>query len=97
MALLRGRMLDGLVAVLVVWGVSILTLPLLNQFCLGNDTQRCSVALAHPTITVFRPRDPYWLFNRMIWFCAGLLLLTAGLWLARRDETLAEAARGGEA
>jgi hypothetical protein len=96
-ALVRGRMLDGMAAVLALWGVSIVLLPLVIRLCDGAGTQRCALALAHPMMTTMRPNDPNWLLNRALWLGIGGASLIIGLWLARREEQLAEGARGGDA
>lgn len=95
-SLLRGRMLDGITAVLGLWGLTLLSMPLLNTAC-EHSGARCTAALASLTLTLLRPDDLNWQRNRLLWLGIGAALLALGIFLANREERLSEGARGGEA
>jgi hypothetical protein len=92
-SLLRGRMLDGLTAVLGAWGATLFSIPVVTQVCAQAPGEHCAAALLSPAMTHIWPLDPNWLLNRLIWSGLGLLLLGAGLLLAGDEERLVEATR----
>jgi hypothetical protein len=95
-ALVRGYLMDGLVAVMGILGWMLLTMLYVGYACPEGPAERCAIALVTPAMTLLRPSDPLWLFNRLIWSVIGLLLLATGLALTGREEQLVEAARAGE-
>jgi hypothetical protein len=91
-ALLRGRMLDGVLASLGFMGVSLTLLPLIPQLCAaGGPGEPCPGWLASPMMTLGNPMDAYWPLNRLVWLLLGLVLLGLSLRLARREEALLQA------
>ena len=92
-ALVRGRALDSLTAVLGAWGAMMATIPLVGQACALATGPRCAAALLSPAMTMIRPMDAYWPLNRLIWSGLGISLLGIGLLMARDEERLVEASR----
>ena len=92
-SLVRGRMSDGLTAVLGAWGAMLVSIPIVDRACLLLAGKRCVGALFCPALTQIRPLDGNWALNRLIWLSAGLLLLGIGLALAGDEERLVGASR----
>jgi hypothetical protein len=88
-ALLRGRMLDAILSVLGVMGVSLMLLPSIPLLCKGNAPGTpCIGWLASPIMTLGSATDAYWPVNRLLWLILGAALLALSLKLARREEPL---------
>jgi len=88
-ALLRGRMLDGVMAVSIAFGASLLSPLQIQRLCAGRlEGTACAGWLACPTLTLANPLEPYWPLNRLLWLGLGFGLLAASLFLARREEPL---------
>lgn len=92
-ALVRGRILDGLAAVLGAWGAMLITMPFITTICEETAAQSCAVAVFSPAMTVLRPLDAGWGLNRGVWGSVGLILLMCGIILARNEERLVNVAR----
>jgi hypothetical protein len=88
-ALLRGRMLDGVMAVSIAFGASLLSPLQIQRLCAGRpEGTACAGWLACPTLTLANPLEPYWPLNRLLWLGLGFGLLAASLVLAQREEPL---------
>ena len=87
-ALLRGRTLDGSLAVLGVCGFFLITTPLLLSACADLQGDACPWALFTPLLTYLQPQAPAWLASRLLWLCLGFLLLLISLRLSGREELL---------
>ena len=88
-ALLRGRMLDGVIACLVAGGGSLLCIPLITSLCESASLEKgCSAAIFLPMMTSSLPLDPYWPANRVFWLFIGASLLGMSAWLTRQSERL---------
>lgn len=88
-ALLRGRMMDGVLASLGVMGISLTLLLQIPQLCAANAPGApCPAWLASPMMTLGNPVDAFWPLNRLVWLLLGLALLGLSLRLARREEAL---------
>ncbi len=87
-ALLRGRMLDGVLTVLGVMGLSLMSLPQMPILCTGSPPGACIWWLANPLMTLGNPADAYWPLNRLLWLFLGAGLLALSFRLARREEAL---------
>jgi hypothetical protein len=88
-ALLRGRMLDGVLAISIAIGASLLSPLQIQRLCAGRpEGTACAGWLACPTLTFANPLEPYWPLNRLLWLALGVGLLAASLALARREEPL---------
>ena len=88
-SLLRGRMQDGVLAVLGSMGVSVMLMSQIPRLCEGNlPGMPCIGWLASPMMTLGNPGDAYWPLNRLLWLGLGLALLALSLRLAQREEAL---------
>jgi hypothetical protein len=88
-ALLRGKMLDGVLAVLGVMGVSLMMVTQIPRLCAGNAPGTpCIGWLASPMMTLGNPTDAYWPINRLLWLLLGVALLSLSLRLVRREEAI---------
>ena len=88
-SLLRGKMLDGALAVLGVMGASLMLLPQIPRLCAANPpTAPCIWWLVSPLMTLGNPGDAYWPLNRLLWLFVGLGLLALSRSLTRREEPL---------
>ena len=88
-ALLRGRMLDGVMAVSIAFGASLLSPLQIQRLCAGRPAgTACAGWLACPTLTLANPLEPTWPLNRLLWLTLGFGLLVASLVLAKREEPL---------
>jgi hypothetical protein len=88
-ALLRGRMLDGILATMGMMGLSLIMLPLIPRGCAGNPAgTACAWWLASPIMTLGNAADAFWPLNRLTWLGAGLALLAISYILAQREEPL---------
>jgi hypothetical protein len=88
-ALLRGRMLDGVLATLGTMGVSLIALPQIPRVCAGSaQGADCMWWLASPLMTMGNPLTDLWPLNRLIWLGLGVLLIALSLKLAQREEPL---------
>lgn len=88
-ALLRGRMLDGALAVILAVSAALLTLTQIPQLCPQASQQlACPGWLLSPTMTIGAAIDRYWGLNRLVWLAVGVGLLALSLRLARREEPL---------
>ncbi len=87
-ALWRGRALDGVMAVTVLMGGSLMLLPQVPRACAGNVSPDSAMWLASPLMTLGRPDDGFWALNRVVWLGAGVGMVVLSLFLARREEVL---------
>jgi hypothetical protein len=88
-SLLRGKMLDGALAVLAVMGISLMLLPQIPRLCAANPPGvPCIGWLASPLMTLGSPGDAYWPLNRLVWLFLGIGLLALSQRLACREEPL---------
>jgi hypothetical protein len=93
-SLLRGKMLDGALAVLGGMGASLMLLPLISRQCAARQCAAhapqapCMYWLSSPMMTLANPGDLYWPLNRLLWLCVGLGLLALSLRLTQRKERL---------
>jgi hypothetical protein len=88
-ALLRGRMLDGALAISIAIGASLLSPLQIQRLCAGRpEGTACAGWLPCPTLTLANPLEPYWPLNRLLWLGLGVGLLLASLFLAQREEPL---------
>ena len=88
-ALIRGRMLDGVIVCLIVSVVALLSGPILAASCQGSPLiAGCWLAVLNPLMTSSTPYDPFWPVNRVLWFILGVLLVGASLLLAGQGERL---------
>lgn len=88
-ALLRGRMLDGVLAVFIAFGASLLSPLQIQRLCAGHPAgTACAWWLACPTLTLASPLEPFWPHNRLLWLGLGVGLLAVSLVLAQREESL---------
>lgn len=90
-ALLRGRTMDGSLAVLAVCGFFLITTPLLLSACADLQGDACAWVLFTPLLTYIQPQATYWLASRLLWLCLGFLLLLISLRLSGHEETLIQA------
>lgn len=92
-SLVRGKVVDGILAVLLVWLASASSRLMAAVFCQDIPMdQACSAALLSPALTSVRPFDPNWLLNRLIWLTTGLFFLGFSALLAGNEERLAKVA-----
>lgn len=92
-SLARGKVVDGILAVLLVWLASVFSRQLVGLFCQEIPVdQACSAALLSPALTSVRPFDPNWLLNRLIWLVTGLFFLGFSARLAGNEERLVKIA-----
>jgi len=88
-ALLRGRMLDGVLATLGTMGTSLIALPQIPSLCAGSAQDAdCMWWLASPLMTMGNPQSALWPLNRLIWLGLGVVLFALSLKLAQREEPL---------
>ena len=88
-ALIRGRMLDGVIVCLIISVVALFSGPLLAARCQGPPLiAGCWLAVLNPLMTSSIPYDPFWPANRVLWFVSGALLVGASLLLAGQGERL---------
>lgn len=87
-ALLRGRALDGSLAVVGACGFFLVVTPMLVSPCRELQGNACPKALLTPLITFILPQAPNWLANRFLWLSLGILLLLVSLRLSGREEHL---------
>lgn len=87
-ALLRGRALDGSLAVLAVCGFFLITTPLLLSACADHQGDVCIWVFFTPLLTYLQPQAPGWLASRLLWLCLGFLLLLISLRFSGREEQL---------
>jgi hypothetical protein len=88
-ALLRGRMLDGILVTLGTMGLSLIALPQIPRLCAGAaQAAECTWWLVSPLMTMGNPQAALWPLNRLIWFGLGAFLLAISLKLAQREEPL---------
>lgn len=92
-SLLRGKMQDGVLAILGSMGVSVILLSQIPRLCAANppgasDGSPCIGWLASPMMTLGASGDAYWRVNRLLWLGLGLALLALSLRLAQREEPL---------
>jgi hypothetical protein len=88
-ALLRGRMLDGVLVTFGAMGVSLIALPQIPNLCaLSAQGADCLWWLASPLMTMGNPQAALWPLNRLIWLGLGAVLLALSLKLAQREEPL---------
>jgi hypothetical protein len=88
-SLIRGKISEGMMAVLGVMGTSLLVMAQIPRWCAGLDpTQPCILWLASPFMTLGNAGDAYWPINRIFWLLCGVILLAATLRLAQREEPL---------
>lgn len=88
-SLLRGRMQDGVLAVLGSMGASVMLISQIPRLCEGNPPgSPCIGWLASPMMTLGSPGDAYWPVNRLLWLGLGLVLLALSLRLTQREEAL---------
>jgi hypothetical protein len=88
-ALLRGRMLDGILATMGMMGMSLILLPLIPRGCAEDPAgTACAWWLASPIMTLGNATDAFWPLNRLTWLGAGLALLAISFILAQREEPL---------
>lgn len=84
---LRGRMLDGALAVSLVICASLLLISQYPRLCPQPEQDgACLAWLLSPTMTLGSAGDAYWGLNRLLWLGMGGLLLAISLRLARREE-----------
>lgn len=88
-SLLRGKMLDGVLAVLGAMCASLMLLTQIPRLCASNSPgEPCIWWLASPVMTLGSPDDVYWPLNRLVWLFVGLSLLALSRSLAQREEPL---------
>ena len=88
-SLVRGKMLDGGMAALVVMGGSLMLMAQIPRLCASAEPDApCIWWLASPMMTLANPTDIYWPLNRLFWLFLGAGLLALSLRLARREEPL---------
>jgi hypothetical protein len=88
-ALLRGRMLDGILVTFGAMGVSLIALPQIPRLCAGSaQGANCIWWLASPLMTMGNPQAALWPLNRLIWLGLGAVLFALSLKLAQREEPL---------
>jgi len=88
-SLVRGKMLDGALAVLGTMGGSLMILAQIPLLCAGAAPGApCAWWLASPMMTLGNPGEAYWPLNRIFWLFLGVGLLALSLRLARREEPL---------
>ncbi len=92
-AMLRGQALDGVAAVLVLWALSLFSIPYLDSVCTQNP---CKQVLLSPALSLIRPHDAHWPLNRGILAATGGLLVLVGLALAGAEEHLLRASQAEE-
>lgn len=92
-ALLRGRMLQGGLVVIAWMGGSLIAVPITTRGCAGISSDAiCGWWLLNPLATLGGGLGLVWPFNRLMWLSIGVSLLILSLYLARREETLLNAA-----
>lgn len=91
-ALLRGRMVDGVLATMGWMGLSLILLPQIPRGCAENlSGNACAWWLVSPLMTLGDAQDAFWPLNRLLWFGLGtLLLVTSFLWVQREEQLLHE-------
>jgi hypothetical protein len=92
-SLLRGRTLDGSLAVLGVCGLFVIVTPLLLSPCRVIQDGACNRALLTPLLTYIQPQASNWLANRLLWLCLGVLLILISLRLSSQEERLIQASQ----
>lgn len=92
-ALLRGRSLDGAMAVIAWMGGALVTVFFVTRSCAATPPGGfCIGWLFNPLATLGSGRGQVWAFNRLLWLSLGAGLLALSLYLARREEALLHAA-----
>jgi hypothetical protein len=89
-ALVRGRKLDGVLAVMGVLGAALVTLPTIPTLC--SSSSPCWWWLANPLMTLGNAGGQVWPLNRLVWLALGAGLLMLSLKLAQREEQLLQPA-----
>jgi hypothetical protein len=89
-ALLRGRKMDGVLAVMGAVGAALITLPRIPALC--SSVSPCWWWLANPLMTMGDAGDSIWPLNRLLWLALGAALLVASLKLAQREEQILQPA-----
>jgi hypothetical protein len=92
-SLLRGRILDGSLAVLAVCGFFLFVTRFILLPCREYQSTACPFALFTPFLTSSQPQTPNWLANRLLWLCLGFLLFLISQRLSAREERLIQAAQ----
>jgi hypothetical protein len=88
-ALLRGRMLDGVLLTIGVMGGSLVALSLIPRGCAGNASgEACAWWLASPVMTLGAAGDAFWPLNRLLWLGIGVGLLVVSIRLSKREEAV---------
>jgi hypothetical protein len=92
-SLARGKVVDGILAALLVWLASAASRQVVGLFCQEIPLERaCPAALLSPALTSVRPLGPDWLFNRFLWLGTGVVFLAVSLRLAGNEERLVKVA-----
>jgi hypothetical protein len=91
-ALVRGRMLDGVGAVMGVWVMTLITISMITDLCAPLQGQSCAAAVVSPAMSYFRSQDPNWPLNRVGYAVVGIALICLGLFLSSNEERLIDAA-----
>jgi len=92
-SLARGKVVDGILAAILLWLASAASRQVVGLFCQDIPVdQACSAALVSPALTSVRPLDPGWLLNRLIWLLMGLFFLGFSTRLAGNEERLVKIA-----
>ena len=91
-ALWRGQVTDGVIAVIVLMGAGLISIPLLQSACQTVPSgQMCWWWLASPLMTCSVGTNTAWPLNRLFWLLLGLGLLALSFSMAQREETLSQA------
>jgi hypothetical protein len=92
-SLARGKVVDGILAVLLVWLASAASRQIVGLFCQEVPVdQACSAALLSPALTSVRPLEPNWLLNRLVWLGTGAVFQGISMRLAGSEERLVKVA-----
>lgn len=95
-ALVRGRMLDGVGAVIGIWVMTLITISMITDLCAPLQGQSCAAAVVSPAMSYFRSQDPNWSLNRAGYAVVGMVLICLGLFLSSNEERLINAAHADE-
>jgi hypothetical protein len=88
-ALVRGRMLDGILLTIGVMGGSLIALTMIPRACAGNAPgEACAMWLLSPVMTLGNAGGAFWPLNRLLWLGLGASLIILSISLSKREEAI---------